>query len=898
MGLPTILNYHNSSYLSFFNKFLFSAIVVFVFLGGIAVQDSYAQPETLEAVSGSVGDVSTTGPATTLSFDLLRNEDNPGTSTYSTYLPQTTVTITLDNFNASYTPLQADNTNPLSFGWFVNTVDTGESTYIDDTYLVNGDEDFIFTLLNYISDPADGNYTATDAGSTGDGIDIGTNYGAFLVASLSGLQNEPLLSGGVPINYDFADLTIEFSEPLTNPVLHFMGLGAEWVATIQNDAETVTQNYRNSATVEFDLIDSETNFVDGDASDVTLSVLSGVLLDLEQGFDDAEVNKIINTADDPGDRFDYDGPSAGGGSADDDGAAHGSVLVTGEDITGLTFRVYVRAGTGGLNGAGADEGFGWAGNSTAWTFDPDGAGGDPAEAVHYQVTGGTPDVSGGELTLLLASDADGDDPLLQYYFAEDAFMISVSTELESDDIELTGDACYRMLSSPVDGTTYASLLDPIWTQGMTGADYTGGDPNVWLWPNVSGSSSGSWSGLGSLNTEIPDGTGFLVSVFTDDNFDVAGGDTWPKSLSLTGSENAPPISPTMNTNSDGWTLLGNPFKSSIDWDLITKSNVFDAIYIYDRNSGSGEYRSYGSDEVGGLGDIPGGVIAPFQGFFVENDGSGSVTIEDADKASTTGTFYGKEPVVNNFARFELHGEELTNSMWIRFSSNGALQRTGGDALELQPMSTEYAMLGTRKKDGTIFDIGHYPIPDDEFEIPVSFETTKPGYFTITATDFDLSLAHDLYLIDLVEEESIRIDENFSYEFSTEGVMKTPGGDQFNRCSVNTPQKAKTFATADRFVIATQPRDFTEIPASVALNQNYPNPFNPTTQISYDLPQTADVRLEVYDLVGRQVATLVNQTVEAGSHIVNFDAANLSSGVYIYRLNAGNTVLSRKLTVIK
>ncbi|MDX1642114.1 MAG: T9SS type A sorting domain-containing protein, partial [Balneolaceae bacterium] len=177
--------------------------------------------------------------------------------------------------------------------------------------------------------------------------------------------------------------------------------------------------------------------------------------------------------------------------------------------------------------------------------------------------------------------------------------------------------------------------------------------------------------------------------------------------------------------------------------------------------------------------------------------------------------------------------------------------------------------------------------------------TRAGNFTITATDFDFSLSSDLYFVDLQEEKSIKIDENFSYEFSTDAVAKVPGGDVFNRCSVNSPQKAKTFATADRFMITAQPKEFaSELPSSVALNQNYPNPFNPTTQISYDLPKQADVRLEVYDLVGRQVATLVNQTVEAGSHIVNFDAANLSSGVYIYRLHAGNTILSRKLTIIK
>ena len=74
--------------------------------------------------------------------------------------------------------------------------------------------------------------------------------------------------------------------------------------------------------------------------------------------------------------------------------------------------------------------------------------------------------------------------------------------------------------------------------------------------------------------------------------------------------------------------------------------------------------------------------------------------------------------------------------------------------------------------------------------------------------------------------------------------------------------------------------------------------HPTTQIRYELPRQSDVRLEVFDMTGRQVAVLVNGNVSAGTHTVNFDATNLSSGVYMYRLQAGNVLLSRKLTVIK
>ena len=103
----------------------------------------------------------------------------------------------------------------------------------------------------------------------------------------------------------------------------------------------------------------------------------------------------------------------------------------------------------------------------------------------------------------------------------------------------------------------------------------------------------------------------------------------------------------------------------------------------------------------------------------------------------------------------------------------------------------------------------------------------------------------------------------------------------------------------RFVIQVNPEAVCEeLPEAFTLNQNYPNPFNPTTIISYELPQAASVRLEVYDMAGRQVAMLVNEQVAAGRHTVSFNAGSLSSGVYMYRLQTERGVFTRKLTLIK
>lgn len=83
-----------------------------------------------------------------------------------------------------------------------------------------------------------------------------------------------------------------------------------------------------------------------------------------------------------------------------------------------------------------------------------------------------------------------------------------------------------------------------------------------------------------------------------------------------------------------------------------------------------------------------------------------------------------------------------------------------------------------------------------------------------------------------------------------------------------------------------------------LKQNYPNPFNPTTQIPYELKAAAEVTLKVFDLTGREVATLVNGYQSAGAHSVSFDGSGLASGTYLYTLKAGDFQLNRTMVLVK
>ena len=90
----------------------------------------------------------------------------------------------------------------------------------------------------------------------------------------------------------------------------------------------------------------------------------------------------------------------------------------------------------------------------------------------------------------------------------------------------------------------------------------------------------------------------------------------------------------------------------------------------------------------------------------------------------------------------------------------------------------------------------------------------------------------------------------------------------------------------------------ENPNHFRLEQNYPNPFNPVTQIIYTIPQNAHVVLKVYDMMGREVKSVVDRYQVKGRYRVNFHAGNLTSGMYLYRLKAGDYVKIRKMVLIK
>lgn len=117
-------------------------------------------------------------------------------------------------------------------------------------------------------------------------------------------------------------------------------------------------------------------------------------------------------------------------------------------------------------------------------------------------------------------------------------------------------------------------------------------------------------------------------------------------------------------------------------------------------------------------------------------------------------------------------------------------------------------------------------------------------------------------------------------------------------SVTQTGSLKAWCIIVRYQFCTGITGNANIPADYSLKQNYPNPFNPTTKISYELKMTGNVKLVLYDVIGREVSTLINKTQDAGSYDYIFNGENYPSGVYFYKLTAGDFTDTKKMVLIK
>ena len=485
---------------------------------------------------------------------------------------------------------------------------------------------------------------------------------------------------------------------------------------------------------------------------------------------------------------------------------------------------------------------------------------------------------------------------------------------------ITGSEGWRILTAPAGGETYNQILEELWIQGVEGSDApNNGTPNLYSWdePNQ------QFSVVNGTNIPAA-GQGFLVYVYDDQDYDGTG-EGFPKMLRGATDSRTGNVSPTLEytaggtADSTGWNLVGNPYGATIDWDASgwSTANLDASFYVWSdsANGGTGDYLSW-NGMAGTLGD---GLIAPWQGFWVKGNASGpEITFTDEIR-SAGGVLLKSQSVPQlNFSIIGADSDSmpaLQSQAVVMFDEQASEEKDDLDAYKLQSLNTEYLSLFTQLQNGSGLDIN--ALPDDleeSISVPIGINGSDlSGNFELSWSTESLPEDWNFILRDAEtgNEFNLREHSSFSFELSENSQNKAAGNDKKQEelnpvHQVVQPKvlKRKDTEKARLTMIISSGQAVTnerlsDVPAQVELQQNYPNPFNPTTTIEYGVPEKSVVTMEVFNMLGQKVATLINQEAKsAGSYSVQFDASRMASGLYLYRLKAGDTVITKKLTLIK
>lgn len=486
------------------------------------------------------------------------------------------------------------------------------------------------------------------------------------------------------------------------------------------------------------------------------------------------------------------------------------------------------------------------------------------------------------------------------------------------ELQIGGQAGYRLLSAPL-SVTFGNLLSEVTTQGFTGASLTDTDPlqpNVlWYDETFEGTDNRRWRAPANISNNVVTGRGYHVYMFGAIASDNRYNDPFPYTLVVNGQENEGTtgnvdMNVTYTANGDtGWNLVGNPFGASIDWEdgaNWTKTNIDASIYIWDPNTN--QYKTWN----GTAGDVTNGIIAPFQGFWVKaNAASPGLIVNRNAKTIETGTgFVGKinaSKVREDDASISImayHSDHLHSTAHFSFTEDGRLGIDQRDAHRLLPPPDvkDYLEFYSRIDETERLAVNNLPA---RFGRPIEIPLELNAYHNGNALTDDIWLKIDSFknvppdwVIELMNEitgEKMLVMEGDSIRIS----MAHMKGRNVERTNSTGKVTTKSPMAHLRFTLMIHPdTDNFGLEQEFKLHQNYPNPFNPTTTLEFDLPIPGVVRLEVYDMIGRRVAVLVENNLQAGNYKYSWDASGLSSGIYIARLVTADGMFTRKLTVIK
>lgn len=478
------------------------------------------------------------------------------------------------------------------------------------------------------------------------------------------------------------------------------------------------------------------------------------------------------------------------------------------------------------------------------------------------------------------------------------------------------------ISSPV-ASTYNDFLDSVVTQGYPGAFYsTGSAPGDTLQPNVlyydetnPGTDNQRYRTIGNASNTVEEARGHFVYVFGDISGSSLYTNPTPDTLEVGGPEFAGDGSEvnfdvTYTAEADtGFNLVGNPYGATIDWDdnaNWTKTNMDNTIYVWDKsaNGGNGDYLVW-NGFTGSLGD---GLIAPFQAFWVKADTANPV-LKVKKEAKTVGGVFKTEQKDSQkedsppFIEFKLSNGDLETKAYISFAEDANRGKDRADAYRLTPFTDTYLQLFSSAGNKTPLTINNLPRNFGKvINIPIfvgGFKKSVPinGGFTISWPQFsDIPSEWSVHLVDKETGEEINLKKASFYSFDVKSNEQSQANAGLNKSYL---LKTSSVIKDARFTLQINPGgDAGDIPSEVVLSQNYPNPFSQQTTIRFGLPLQSNVKLTIYDILGRKVETIVDKQYEAGFHTEPWNPNRLASGVYLFVLQSEGKLVTKKMTYIK
>ena len=466
------------------------------------------------------------------------------------------------------------------------------------------------------------------------------------------------------------------------------------------------------------------------------------------------------------------------------------------------------------------------------------------------------------------------------------------------DQEISGNEGWRLLSFPITGGTVSDISDDTPIQGIAGGDNEAFAANFYLYDDT-----GVFEEPTDVSTAFGDGKGFAVYFY--DNED-GGSSELPISIYTAGPEPSTNVAVTLNPAANGYTLVGNPFKSNFSADA-TNLSVSGADFIQNNisfwNDGLGSYSV--QDRTTPY------IIKPWQGFWVQlgaTGGATTLTFNTSGKttSSATGSFFSKAVAANRGdINFTMSSDSsYDEAIRLSFRDNATTDYDADDAGKLMPLLNQYAVMGFQSND--LFKAVESLPWDLQEAVTIAMDTKLVGVsggFTLNWKGFEsIPEGWELTFHDYQTETNVDMRVDSLYQFDATAPVAKVNVMSILTGPLATPLKAKS--TGNRFAITVSPNktsvgiETVEEIQSYSLAQNYPNPFNPSTTINYTMKNAGQATISIYNVMGQKVAELVNEVKAQGSYNVTWNASGTASGVYYYKLEAGGKSITRKMTLIK